>query len=703
MPLDEERLFVSLEARITDFEKKFAQAERRGTKTYGQLRKDSASATRAMEADMNRATGRINQALAQGGAKMGALGKAWAAGLVGGIAGGLAAAGISGILTSVGQIANGVAAVGDEARRAGLSAKAFQEWKFVAEQNRIGIDAMVDGLKELSLRADEFAITGKGSAAEAFQRLGYSAEEVKKKLEDPSALLLEIIGRLELMDKAAQIRISDELFGGTAGERFVEGLAQGEEGIRRTITQANELGVIMDDQMIAKAAEVDRQFNIVASTVGTALKGAIVTAAAALADFISQFRSFQQQSAGVLRGNLATVQADLDGKNAALAQLEADAADLRNAAGSDPMAAAMLGPREGVLAEAKAARDATLAQRDAMQSRLDQIDPPIQFGPPAPGAPRPTTADGWTPSAYTPPPASSGGGGGSKARGKGSSTVDDLTREMEAIQKRTEALKAGTLAQSEINPLIQDFGRAAEFAQARTQLLLTAQQEGVPITDALRAKIDTLAASYADAAAASDQLDASQAEAVQSAERAASLRRETIGGFVNDLRNGVDASEALSNALGRLADRMADMALDALFAPQAGGGAAPLAGLLGAGAGGGTGLLGTLLGGVGAFFGFASGTGNTGGRRGEPRGIVHGQEAVVPLPSGGKIPVQLQGGGKTEETRQHTHVTVGVEVDGEGSIRAFVKDQVTKSEKRAVRTSVGAVQKGNRKSSRFLG
>lgn len=225
----------------------------------------------------------------------------------------------------------------------------------------------------------------------------------------------------------------------------------------------------------------------------------------------------------------------------------------------------------------------------------------------------------------------------------------------------------------------------------------------MPITDALRAKIDTLAASYADAAAASDQLDASQAEAVQSAERAASLRRETIGGFVNDLRNGVDASEALSNALGRLADRMADMALDALFAPQAGGGAAPLAGLLGAGAGGGTGLLGTLLGGVGAFFGFASGTGNTGGRRGEPRGIVHGQEAVVPLPSGGKIPVQLQGGGKTEETRQHTHVTVGVEVDGEGSIRAFVKDQVTKSEKRAVRTSVGAVQKGNRKSSRFLG
>src|SRR5690606_29135772 len=39
---------------------------------------------------------------------------------------------------------------------------------------------------------------------------------------------------------------------------------------------------------------------------------------------------------------------------------------------------------------------------------------------------------------------------------------------------------------------------------------------------------------------------------------------------------------------------------------------------------------------------FATGTANTGGRRGEPRGIVHGQEAVIPLPSGGKVPVEVK-------------------------------------------------------------
>lgn len=45
---------------------------------------------------------------------------------------------------------------------------------------------------------------------------------------------------------------------------------------------------------------------------------------------------------------------------------------------------------------------------------------------------------------------------------------------------------------------------------------------------------------------------------------------------------------------------------------------------------------------TGILSGFASGTSNTGGARGEVRGIVHGQEAVIPLPSGGRIPVEVR-------------------------------------------------------------
>jgi hypothetical protein len=620
---DDERLLISLEARITDFEKKMAQAEKRGTRTYTKLRQDSGTATKAMETDMSRATGRINQALAQGGAQMGALGKTWAIGLVGGMAGGLAAAGLSGIIGAVGEVAKSVATVGDEAKRAGVSAKAFQEWKFVAEQNRIGIDAMVDGLKELNLRADEFAITGKGSAAEAFARLGYGAEEVKRKLEDPSALLLEIIGRLEQMDSAAQIRIADELFGGTAGERFVELLAQGEDGIRSTITAANDLGVIMDDELIAKAAELDRNFNAISATVGTALKSAIVTAADSLTDFINRFREFQHQSNSVLRGQQLSI-----------TSAQADAADqLREIDMQESMGVAA--PDSNTWDQQRAQWETVIADR---QRQLDQIDGILNDRAPPPKPMEKPTDRTWTPPAYVAPPASGGGGsGGRKGGGRSggaSQRADEFERETEQLLKRTAALKAGTLAQAEINPLLQDFGFAAEFASARAELLLAAQQAGIPITAELKGQIDQLALGYANAAAASEQLETTQAEAMDRAQELGRLRQDTIGGFAKDLLNGVDAADAFNNALGRIADRLIDMALTAAFP------AAPAAG----GAPGGMGGLGTILGGLRGFLGFASGTANTGGRRGEPRGIVHGQEAVIPLPAGGSVPVEVRGG-----------------------------------------------------------
>lgn len=616
---DDERLVVLLEARIADFEKRMAQAERRGTQTYGRLRKDSASATRQMEQDMARAGTGINRALSVGASRVGAMGKAWAAGFIGGVVGGIAAAGMTGIISEVGRMAESIAQVGDEAKRAGVSAKAFQEWKFVAEQNRIGVDAMVDGLKELNLRADEFAVTGKGSAAEAFARLGYGAEEVKRKLEDPSALLLEIIGRMEQLDKAAQIRIADELFGGSAGERFVELLDQGEAGIRATIDRANELGVVMDDELIAKAADLDRRFGEVAATVGTALKSAIVSAADSLADFIDSFRSFENQRSASLEGRVNEIMQERAGLLERIAAAE-------NKPGGGRATASMRGRVQSLTAE----EDEIIG---VLQSRTTI----------APGT-RPTDRT-WTPPEYTPPPerdsgSGRGGGGGGRASRE---RADEFEREAEALVKRTQALKAGTLAQAEINPLLQDFGRAAEFASARTELLLAAQQAGLPITADLRARVDELAGAYAEAAAASAALEAGQAETMQRAEELADLRRDSVGGFAKDLMNGVEAADAFANALGRVGDRLLDLALDNLFAPRGGA--------VGGGAASG------ILSAIGGLVGFASGTADTGGRRGEVRGVVHGREAVIPLPSGGRVPVEVRGGASGRE-RAPANVTL---------------------------------------------
>ncbi|AMM83151.1 hypothetical protein AZF01_01225 [Martelella sp. AD-3] len=294
MANDEERLLVLVEARIRDLEKNMAKASRTADRHYDRMRRSSRTATRNMQHDMNRSTTAMNKALASTTAQIGTFGKAFA----GGIIGGLTIGGLTAIVSKVRDVAGSVAEVGYQAKIAGVDVRSFQELQFVAERNRISVSALTDGLKEMNLRADEFIFTkGKsGSAAEAFRRLGYDADTLAQKLQNPSALFAEIIGRLQRLDSAAQIRVADEIFGGTGGEEFVKLIDEGEEGIRRMIGTANDLGVIMDEELIDKAAELDRQFGIVADTVETALKSAIVNAASALASFLDTFRDFENRS-----------------------------------------------------------------------------------------------------------------------------------------------------------------------------------------------------------------------------------------------------------------------------------------------------------------------------------------------------------------------------------------------------------------------
>jgi hypothetical protein len=191
-----------------------------------------------------------------------------------------AAAGVAALSTAAQRAVSDIAQLNAEAERAGVSFEAFQELKFAADQSRVGLDALTDGLKELQLRADEFAVTGKGSGAEAFQRLGFTAEELSRKLKEPDKLFEDIIGRIQQLDKAAQIRIADEIFGGTGGEQFVQFLDRGVDGIRAARQEARDLGLVLDQDIAAKAEEIDQKFQKITQTIGTNLQRAVVNVAA---------------------------------------------------------------------------------------------------------------------------------------------------------------------------------------------------------------------------------------------------------------------------------------------------------------------------------------------------------------------------------------------------------------------------------------
>lgn len=118
------------------------------------------------------------------------------------------------------------------------------------------------------------------------------------------------------------------------------------------------------------------------------------------------------------------------------------------------------------------------------------------------------------------------------------------------------------------------------------------------------------------------------------------LAQSVLTGFLNDMREGKTLAEALGGVFDKLADKLIDIAVQNLIASAfgsfGGGGGISLGG------GGGVGGAGGIGGGATPRL-FASGTANTGGARGQPMGVVHGQEAVIPLPNGGKVPVNVSG------------------------------------------------------------
>lgn len=160
---------------------------------------------------------------------------------------------------------------------------------------------------------------------------------------------------------------------------------------------------------------------------------------------------------------------------------------------------------------------------------------------------------------------------------------------MEDIQRRIDLLNAEAQAQAGLNPLVNDYGFALDKAKIKQQLLNDAAKAGVEVTPELAAKIDELAGNYAKASSSADQFKASQQKILDQQRELNDFGRGVLGGIIDDLRAGKDAGEIFANVLNKIADKLEDMALNALF-PSAGGGL--FSGLFG---GGGGGLLGGLL------------------------------------------------------------------------------------------------------------
>ncbi len=209
--------------------------------------------------------------------------------------------------------------------------------------------------------------------------------------------------------------------------------------------------------------------------------------------------------------------------------------------------------------------------------------------------------------------------------GSSTTTVDQYKREVDAITARTKALGEETEAQRGLNPLMDDYGYTLEFVRAKQELLTAAKEAGVKVTPELTASINQLAAGYANAVVASEQLAEKQDEIRQRAEEAMATAKDVTRGLIDGFIEGASAADLLKDSLKKIADTLLNEVLDSIFkVNNAGsGGGGFLSSIFGGLFGGGSGRFPSAPGGL-----FSDGGYTGDGGKYQPAGVVHKGEYV---------------------------------------------------------------------------
>ncbi|MCI9865810.1 tape measure protein [Rhizobium skierniewicense] len=391
-----------------------------------------------------------------------------------------------------------------------------------------------------------------------------------------------------------------------------------------------------------------------------------------------------------LRNQIA-MQLEVAKSEAAAASAYADAATDRAVAFT--RYASMMGvtakfdPFEYAANQAEIAVVRTANAATALQMQLDQVDKGL----------------GKSPSGF------GNGSGAAPAEKKKKTRENEYQREIEQITKRTDALKAETSAQAGLNPLLNDYGFAVEFARAKQDLLTAAQEAGIKITPDLTKSIEGLAAGYANAVVASERLAEKQDEIRQRAEEAMATAKDVTRGLIDGFIEGADKADLLKDSLKKIADTLLNDVLNSIFKVN------------NAGSGGGgflSSIFGSLFGGGGGkgYFPpapakFADGGYTGDGGKFQPAGVVHKGEFVFD-----KAAVAAAGGPSAMESMrrglkgyanggavgvsvptlpsirsinpvaQQQPIDVRVSVDENGNLQAFVQRESAKTTRAGIQS-----------------
>jgi hypothetical protein len=632
MPTDLEQLVVKMSADLSRFEKQMLKAQGVSNQAAGRIQKRFKEMNKGINTDF------LN--------------------LGSGLKSAFATLSVEKVVSTMREVTKSIADIGDAADRLHLSTDEFQRLQFTAQLAGVEAETFANGMKKLALNSSE-ASRGQGDLGKLFAANGVSILDQNGKLLSQTQILQKVA---DLVQNAANEQDQNAIAVAAMGKAGADNLgllAQGGDAVAAAFGKAATTPIFTEEQ-IRLAQDLDDKFDTLIRKVEVLGKQFVLTETQDIDRFFTAISDGSFLAGSKLEGlgqkliDLYTYSSthDIFGN---LIQ-GGDAID-RLLAGSGNSSKLPI-PLTPANADGKGSLDTVTGAGQLVRSRpptiipVDVPKPAVVHKPPTPKA-----APG--PNGYQ--------------------------QSVQQIQENIALLEAETVAVNANIFSYNGYDAAVKKAQISQGLLNDAKAAGVKITPELRANIDKLSASYV---VMQEKLDAAKKQHddfIQSVESMKALSKDVLGGFISDLKNGVDAVGALENAFGKIADKLIEIAVNNLVENAFGG-------ALGGSSGGGgilSSLLGGLLGGGGgatlyAKGGVMSSKGNvplnayaSGGVATGPQMALFGEgrqnEAYVPLPDGKSIPVAMKGSGSGGST---IHINISMAgANGNDEIARIARQQ----------------------------
>ena len=162
-------------------------------------------------------------------------------------------------------------ALDDNAKWLGVSAERLQEWQYAARLAGVDQERLSAALDKMKGKIAEAAADPKSEGASILRQIGLSPRD----LLDLDTGLLKLADKIKGLGTGDQLVVGKALFGDKM-DQFVQMLAKGPEYLQKTGQEARKLGQVLSNEVVARGANLNEEFETATHSINTKLREALV-------------------------------------------------------------------------------------------------------------------------------------------------------------------------------------------------------------------------------------------------------------------------------------------------------------------------------------------------------------------------------------------------------------------------------------------